>query len=63
VRKRFITEFVAPAFDEVVGLDVEETRLEDFRAHVGDKSNFKILLMSAAKIEFPSESFPYYYFF
>jgi ubiquinone/menaquinone biosynthesis C-methylase UbiE len=55
----FITELVAAAFDETVGLDVEETRLEDFRAHVGDKSNFKILLMSAANIEFPSESFPF----
>jgi len=55
----FITELVAPAFDETVGLDVEETRLEDFRTHVGGKSNFKVLLMSAAKIEFPSEFFPF----
>src|SRR5438128_3556914 len=53
-----ITELVAPGFDEAVGIDVEATRLEDFRAHVGNKSNFKILLMSAAKIEFPSEFFP-----
>ena len=55
----FITELVAPGFGEAVGIDVEATRLEDFRAHVGNKSNFKILLMSAAKIEFPSEFFPF----
>ena len=55
----FITELVASSFDEVVGIDLEETRLEDFRAHVSGKSNFQILLMSAAKIEFPSEFFPF----
>jgi 2-polyprenyl-3-methyl-5-hydroxy-6-metoxy-1,4-benzoquinol methylase len=55
----FITELVAPGFDEVVGIDVEETRLEDFRAHAGSKSTFQILLMSAARIEFPSEFFPF----
>src|SRR6266566_4286418 len=54
----FITELVAPSFDEVVGIDMEEQRLEDFRAHVNGKPNFQILLMSAAKIEFPSEFFP-----
>jgi 2-polyprenyl-3-methyl-5-hydroxy-6-metoxy-1,4-benzoquinol methylase len=55
----FITELVAPDFDEVVGIDMEKTRLDDFRAHVSEKSNFQILLMSAAKIEFPSEFFPF----
>jgi SAM-dependent methyltransferase len=55
----FITELVAPGFDEVVGIDVEEARLEDFRAHVGGKSNFLILSMSAASIEFPNESFAF----
>jgi 2-polyprenyl-3-methyl-5-hydroxy-6-metoxy-1,4-benzoquinol methylase len=55
----FITELVAPEFDEVVGIDMEEARLEDFRAHVNGKPNFQILLMSAAKIEFPSEFFPF----
>ena len=55
----FITELVAPSFDEVVGIDMEEERLEDFRAHVNGKPNFQILLMSAAKIEFPNEFFPF----
>ena len=55
----FITELVAPDFDEVVGIDMEKTQLDDFRAHVSEKSNFQILLMSAAKIEFPSEFFPF----
>ncbi len=55
----FITELVAPSFDEVVGIDMEEERLEDFRAHVNGKPNFQILLMSAARVEFPSEFFPF----
>jgi SAM-dependent methyltransferase len=55
----FITELVAPDFDEVVGIDVERLRLEDFRAHAGNKSNFRILQMSAARIEYPSEFFPF----
>ncbi|PYV66685.1 MAG: hypothetical protein DMG96_41615 [Acidobacteria bacterium] len=38
---------------------MEEERLEDFRAHVNGKPNFQILLMSAAKIEFPNEFFPF----
>jgi 2-polyprenyl-3-methyl-5-hydroxy-6-metoxy-1,4-benzoquinol methylase len=53
----FITELVAADFDEMVGIDMEETRLGDFRAHINGKSNFRILLMSAAQIEFPSVSF------
>jgi SAM-dependent methyltransferase len=32
----FITEIVAPGFAEVVGIDVETARLEEFRAHVGN---------------------------
>jgi len=55
----FITELVAPGFDKVVGIDLEEARLEDFRAHVSSNSNFQVLPMSAAKIEFPNESFPF----
>jgi 2-polyprenyl-3-methyl-5-hydroxy-6-metoxy-1,4-benzoquinol methylase len=55
----FITELIAPDFDEVVGIDMEETRLEDFRAHINGKSKFQILWMSAAKLEFPSEFFPF----
>jgi SAM-dependent methyltransferase len=52
-----ITELVAPGFDEVFGIDMEQERLEDFRAHVNVKSKFHVLSMSAAKIEFPSDSF------
>ena len=55
----FITEFVAPGFAEVVGIDVEEMRMEEFRAHVSDRSNFKVLSMSAAKMEFPDEFFSF----
>jgi 2-polyprenyl-3-methyl-5-hydroxy-6-metoxy-1,4-benzoquinol methylase len=55
----FITELVAPDFDEVVAIDMEETRLQDFREHINGKSNFQILLMSAAKIQFPSEFFQF----
>ena len=55
----FITELVAPGFDESVGIDVEEMRLEDFRAHLGNKSSFDILLMSVEKMEFPSEFFAF----
>ena len=55
----FITELVAPDFDEVVGIDMEEARLEDFRAHINSKPNFQILSMSAAEIEFPNEFFPF----
>ncbi len=53
----FITELVTPGFDEIVGIDVEEERLEDFRAHASDKPNFNILSMSAAEIGFPAEFF------
>jgi len=55
----FITEFVAPGFEEVVGIDVEETRLEEFRAHVSDRPNFKVLSMSSAEMELPSEFFSF----
>jgi SAM-dependent methyltransferase len=55
----FITELVAERYDEVVGIDVEEQRLEDFRMHARGKSNFKIMLMSAAEIGFASESFSF----
>ena len=53
----FITGFVAPGFTEVVGIDVEEVRLDEFRAHVSNKPNFKVLSMSAAKMELPNEFF------
>jgi 2-polyprenyl-3-methyl-5-hydroxy-6-metoxy-1,4-benzoquinol methylase len=53
----FITELVAENFDEVVGIDIEEMRLEDFREHSKERTNFTILQMSAACIEFPDEFF------
>jgi len=52
-----ITELVAPKFDRVFGIDMEQERLEDFRAHVAGKSKFHVLSMSAARIEFPSQCF------
>jgi len=55
----FITELVAEDFDEVVGIDLEELRLEDFRVHAREKDHFKILFMSAARIEFPTEYFSF----
>jgi len=55
----FITELVSPDFDEVVAIDMEETRLQDFRTHVNGKSNFQILSMSAANIEFPGGFFQF----
>ena len=55
----FITELLARSFDEAVGIDVEAARLEDFRAHAGNNSAVKVRLMSAAKIEFPSEFFAF----
>jgi len=55
----FITELVAPSFDEIFGIDVEELRLDAFRSEIADHSRFKVLLMSAAKMEFPSEFFSF----
>jgi SAM-dependent methyltransferase len=55
----FITELVAPCFGQVIGIDVEQERLKDFRTHASSKPNFEILMMSAARIEFPNEFFPF----
>lgn len=55
----FITELVAARFDQVVGIDVEEKRLEDFRTHASGKSNFNVLWMSAAQIAFANECFSF----
>jgi len=55
----FITENVAGVFDEVVGIDMERRRLEDFRAHAQAKPNYKIMEMSAAKMEFANSSFSF----
>jgi ubiquinone/menaquinone biosynthesis C-methylase UbiE len=53
----FITEIVASGFEEVVGIDVEEMRLDEFREHVREKRNYKVRSMSAAKMEWPSDYF------
>ena len=53
----FITELVAPGFDEIVGIDIEDVRLQEFRSRVILRSNLRILLMSADKIDFPNEFF------
>ncbi len=55
----FITEYIAGDFDEVVGIDMEHDRLEDFRAHTLSKPNYQIMEMSAAKIEFPNDYFSF----
>jgi SAM-dependent methyltransferase len=51
-----ITELVSPAFQETVGIDVEEVRLSEFQVRAADQSNFKLSLMSAAQMELASES-------
>ena len=53
----FITEHVAASFDEVVGIDVEATRLEDFREYAKGRFSVGIFQMSAASIDFPNEFF------
>ncbi|HTZ72833.1 MAG TPA: class I SAM-dependent methyltransferase [Candidatus Aquilonibacter sp.] len=53
----FITELVGAKFDEVFGIDVEEDRLEDFRAHADYNGRFHIDLMSAAEIGFSDDYF------
>ncbi len=53
----FITELVAPGFDEIVGIDIEDVRLQEFRSQVILRPNCKISPMSAEKIDFPNEFF------
>ena len=57
----FITELTAANtdFDEVVGIDLEGERLEEFRAHSLARPNYKVLQMSASKIAFTSECFSF----
>jgi ubiquinone/menaquinone biosynthesis C-methylase UbiE len=55
----FITELVAPGFHEIVGIDVEEERLKEFRAHVNGRINYQISVMSAAKMGLPDEFFSF----
>ena len=54
-----ITELFDTRFDEVVGIDLERNRLEDFRAHVRTKPNYTVVEMSATKIEFANEFFSF----
>ena len=53
----FVTEIVARKFDEVVGIDIEPQRLDDFRANAS--TNYGILLMSAAEMQFASNYFSF----
>jgi len=53
----FITEKVSPSFEEVVGIDVEPQRLDDFRAHAPARPRHTIKEMSASAIEFASDYF------
>lgn len=55
----FITEYIASEFDEVVGIDMENERLEDFRAHASANPRYRIMEMSAANIEFPNDVFSF----
>jgi 2-polyprenyl-3-methyl-5-hydroxy-6-metoxy-1,4-benzoquinol methylase len=55
----FITEYIASEFDEVVGIDMERERLEDFRAHTRANPRYRVMEMSAAKMEFPNDSFSF----
>jgi len=53
----FVTELVGAECDEVVAIDVEPARLEDFRDHAEGSARISILLMSAASIKFPRDYF------
>jgi SAM-dependent methyltransferase len=53
----FVTELVGAECDEVVGIDVEPTRLEDFRDHAEGNARITVLLMSAASMRFSSNYF------
>ncbi len=53
----FVTELVGAECDEVVGIDLEPARLEDFRDHAEGDARTTVLLMSAASIDFPSGYF------
>jgi SAM-dependent methyltransferase len=55
----FITEYIAPRFDEVIGIDMEPERLQDFRAHTADNPKYRIMEMSASSMEFPDLFFSF----
>jgi len=55
----FITEHIAAAFDEVIGIDMERERLEDFRVHANANPKYQIMEMSASNIEFPDDFFTF----
>ena len=55
----FITEHVAKNFNEVVGIDVEKHRLEEFRSNVANNPKYRIFEMSADRIDFPENHFPF----
>ena len=55
----FITEYIAPEFDEVIGIDMKRERLDDFRAHTRTNPRYRIMEMSAARIDFPNDYFSF----
>src|SRR5919199_5989345 len=52
----FITTYLSDAFANVVGIDIERDRLDDFRRAVGDDRRFRVLWMSADTLAFPDAS-------
>lgn len=55
----FITEYIASGFNEVVGIDMERDRLEDFRTHARGNPRYRIMEMSAAELEFSNDCFSF----
>jgi SAM-dependent methyltransferase len=53
----FITTKVARAFQNMVGIDVEMDRLQDFQSAVRDDCRYRILRMSADALALPSNFF------
>jgi SAM-dependent methyltransferase len=55
----FITSHVAVAFDRAVGVDVEPSRLADFRRWVGPASKYEIRDISGHELPFDDASFDF----
>jgi 2-polyprenyl-3-methyl-5-hydroxy-6-metoxy-1,4-benzoquinol methylase len=55
----FITEYIASEFDEVVGIDMERERLEDFRVHTRANPRYRVMEMSAAEMGFSNDFFSF----
>lgn len=55
----FITELIAPQFYETSGIDVEESRLREFREHIDGLRRIQAFRMSAQRMAFPDASFDF----